>query len=102
MKKNPIYSPWLLVTVFIMTAIIMAVYETIKELLFKGTLTPWQSHTITIMITSVIATLTASIMRSWVLSIYLREKEIEAKEQSLVSFKLTLSAVNHIVNNVLN
>jgi len=80
----------------------MTVYETIKELIFKGALTPWQSHTITIIITSVIATFTASLIRSWVLSISLKEKEVEAKEQSLVSFELTLSAVNHIVNNVLN
>jgi type VI protein secretion system component VasK len=102
MNKNTIHSPWLLVIVFIITAIIMTVYEVIKELIFKGTLTLWQSHTITIIVTSIIATLTASVMRSWVLSVYLKEKEIEAKEQSLKSFELVLPAVNHIVNNVLN
>lgn len=41
-------------------------------------------------------------MRSWLITIYSKEKEIEIKEQSLVSFELILSAVNHIVNNVLN
>lgn len=102
MKKNKIYSPWLLIIVFVSTVIVMTVYESIKELLFNGALSAWQSHTITIVLTSIIATLTASIMRSWALSIYLREKEIEVKEDSLASFKLILSAVNHIVNNVLN
>ena len=102
MKKRLLCFPWLFLIVFIITASIMTVYETIKELIFKGALTPWQSHTITIIITSVIATFTASLIRSWVLSISLKEKEVEAKEQSLVSFELTLSAVNHIVNNVLN
>ena len=102
MKNKLLYSPWLLIVVFIITAIIMTVYESIKEFIFKGVLTAWESHTITIIITALIATFTASTMRSWVLSISLKEKEIEAKEQSLVSFELILSAVNHIVNNVLN
>ena len=100
--KKLIHSSWLLVSVFIVTAIIMTVYEVVKEFIFKGALTPWQSHTITIIITAVIATFTASIMRSWVLSISLKEKEVETKEQALVSFQLILSAVNHIVNNMLN
>jgi len=102
MKKSVIYSPWLLVIVFITAVIIMTIYESAKEFLFKGSLTPWQSHSITIIITSIIATFTASLMRSWILSIYLKEKKVEIKEQSLASFELILSAVNHIVNNVLN
>lgn len=102
MRKKLLYSPWLFLIVFIVTATIMAIYEAIKELIFEGSLTPWQSHTITIIVTAMIATFTASIMRSWILSISLKEKEIEAKEQSLASFELILSAVNHIVNNVLN
>jgi len=102
MKNKLLYSPWVFLVVFITTAIIMTIYETVKEFIFKGTLTPWQSHTITIIVTATIATFTASIMRTWILSISLKEKEIEAKEQSLASFGLILSAVNHIVNNVLN
>lgn len=103
MKKRKIaYSSWTLIIVFICTAAIMTVYESFKEFLFKGTLTPWQSHSITIIVTSGIATITVSIMRSWLITIYSKEKEIEIKEQSLVSFELILSAVNHIVNNVLN
>ncbi len=80
----------------------MTIYEVIKEMIFKGALTSWQSHSITIIVTAVIAIFTASVMRSWVLAISLKEKEIEYREQSLVSFSLILSAVNHIVNNVLN
>ncbi len=102
MKKRLFYSPWLFFIVFILTALIMTLYETIKELIFKGSLTPWQSHTITILMTAAIATFTASLMHSWVLSISLKEKEVNAKEQALASFELTLTAVNHIVNNVLN
>jgi hypothetical protein len=88
--------------VFIITAIIMTTYEVIKEFIFEGALTPWQSHTITVIITSTIAVITAYLMRSHILSIYSKEKEIEAKEQSLSSYQLTLAAVNHIVNNVIN
>jgi len=88
--------------VFVITSTIMTIYEVIKEMIFKGALTSWQSHSITIIVTAVIAIFTASVMRSWVLAISLKEKEIEYREQSLVSFSLILSAVNHIVNNVLN
>lgn len=102
MSKNIIHSKWLLVIVCMTTATIMLAYEAFKEFLFKGTLTPWQSHTITICVTSLIATLTASIIRSWVQTIIIKEKEVESKEQALASFGLILSAVNHIVNNVLN
>jgi len=102
MKEKTVNSPLLLVKVFIITALIMTIYESIKEFIFKGALTPWESHTITIIITAIIATFTAYSMRSWLQSIYLKEKQIESKEESLKSFRLTLSAVNHIVNNVLN
>ncbi len=102
MKNKLLYSPWLFVVVFVITATIMTIYEVIKEMIFKGALTSWQSHSITIIVTAVIAIFTASVMRSWVLAISLKEKEIEYREQSLVSFSLILSAVNHIVNNVLN
>ncbi len=80
----------------------MTIYESIKEFLFDGALTLWQSHAITIIVTSIIATLSASVMRTWILSVHLKEKEIQSKEQSMLSFRLVLSAVNHIINNVLN
>ncbi len=102
MTKNIIKSKWLLVIVFSVAFSIMAIYETLKELVFEGSLTPWQSHTITIIITSLIATLTASIMQSWIISVHLKQKEIESKEKSISSFHLVLSAVNHVMNNVLN
>jgi len=102
MNKKFFNSRWLLLVVFLITALIMTVYESVKELIFRGVLTPWQSHTITIIVTATIATITASVMHSWVLSILLKENEIKSKEQSLLSLELILSAVNHIVNNVLN
>lgn len=95
-------SYWLYIAVFIITAVVMTTYEYIKEIIFQGMLTPWQSHTITIIITALIATFTASLIKSWVLTVSLKQKEVEAKEQSLASFQLILTAVNHIVNNVLN
>lgn len=102
MKRLTKRSSWLLVFVFSATALIMTSYESLKELLFKGTLTTWESHTITIIVTSSIATLTASFIRTWLISIHAKEKEIEEKHKILESFQLILSAVNHIVNNVLN
>lgn len=100
--KITIHNPWVLPVVFIGMALVMSVYELTKEVLFEGSLTPWESHTITIIFTSLLATLSTSVMRSWVLAISAKEKEVEAKHQALISIELMLSAVNHIVNNVLH
>ena len=94
-NKKRTRSPWALIQVFLASAVVMMSYESIKELIFHGTLSPWQSHTMTIFITALIATLAASVVRTKVDSIAL-------KEQSLMSFRLVMSAVNHIVNNALN
>lgn len=95
-------SKWSLVLVFICSLILMTSYETLKEFVFQGRLTSWQSHTITIIVTSLIATVSAAIMRSWVLSVYHQQKEIENKAQLLSSFDVVRSAVNHVMNNLLN
>ena len=88
-------SPWGLPLVFLLSATVMLVYEGFKEMIFHGSLSPWQSHALTIFITSLIATLAASVVRT-------RVNTIAMKEQSLLSFRLVMSAVNHIVNNALN
>lgn len=40
-------GPWFYVMILFFAALIMTVYETVKELIFKGMLTSWQSHSIT-------------------------------------------------------
>lgn len=102
MDKCNLKSPSVLVYVFVASFIVMLTYEFIKESLFKGTLTPWESHTITIIVTSIIATMSAAVIRRWAKNVYIKDSELKNKEKSLESFRLTLSAVNHIVNNVLN
>jgi len=102
MNNKKSYSPWVLSLVFAITFIIMSCYEAVKDFLFEGSLTPWQSHAITILFTSLLATLSASMMRSWMLSVKAKERDLELKTQSLISSELILTAVNHIINNVLN
>ncbi|MEI7428782.1 MAG: SpoIIE family protein phosphatase [Betaproteobacteria bacterium] len=53
----------LLVTYFLV-ATLMTLYELAKETIFKGRLTPWESHTITIFVTATFATITAHFIRS--------------------------------------
>ena len=42
----------------------MALYELAKETIFKGQLTLWQSHTITVVVTAAFATVTAYFIRA--------------------------------------
>ena len=101
-QQKLISSRWAIAIVFVLVAIVMTIYEGIKEAFYKGTLTPWESHTITIIVTAILASITAAFMRSWYLSLYIKAKELAIKEQSLKFFNLVVPAANHIVNNVLN
>jgi len=53
----------LLATYFLVAAL-MTLYELAKETIFKGRLTPWESHTITIFVTATFATITAHFIRA--------------------------------------
>lgn len=49
---------------YLCVAILMALYELAKETIFKGQLTLWQSHTITVFVTATFATITAYFIRA--------------------------------------
>ncbi len=95
-------GPWLYVMIFFFAALIMTVYETVKELIFKGMLTPWQSHTITIVVTAFLATFSAISIRSWSDKLLRKQQQLQLQQQKIVTLKLILKAVHHIVNNFLN
>jgi len=65
MKKILTRSPWIYILLYIIVALVMLAYEIVKELIFNETLTPWQSHTITIFATSFLAVLSAIVIRTW-------------------------------------
>ena len=102
MKKILQSTSGLLLIVFFSTAMTMSVYEFSKELVFKGTLTPWESHFITILFTSALASLTGARLRLRVLAVARREKMLEIEAQKSVTLKLVLKAVHHILNNFVN
>jgi len=56
------------IIIFSSTALVLAAYEFLKELLFKDSLTPWESNSITIFVISIFATTVSLIMRKWVVS----------------------------------
>ena len=108
MKEALSKGPWIYVVLFIIVALIMTVYEVIKEIIFKGALIPWQSHTITILVTSFLAILAAVTIRSWSESILKREhilklqqQNIKLQQKSIRTSNLTLNAVQNIVNDFL-
>ena len=55
--------------IFCGAALLMAAYEFTKEWIFKGSLTDWESHTITIFITAAFATAAGWMMRGWVVKL---------------------------------
>ena len=108
MKELLSKSPWLYVVLFLVVALIMTLYEAIKEVIFKGALTPWQSHTVTILVTSSLATFAAVSIRSWSESILkkeqilkLQQQNIKLHQKSIHTLNLTLNAVHEIINDFL-
>ncbi|WP_196138731.1 hypothetical protein [Aliikangiella sp. G2MR2-5] len=91
-----------LLKVFLSTIVIMVGYESLKALLFKGTLSPWEPDIVTILVTALVTTIAVSLALKWANFVYANTKEVEFRERALVSFELTLRAVNHIVNNSIN
>ena len=62
LKSN--FSLRQLLVTYILVAALMTLYELAKETIFKGQLTPWESHTITIFVTATFATITAHFIRA--------------------------------------
>jgi len=102
MQKLPARLTWLLLKVFTSTALLMTLYEAGKEFISDGTLTPWESHSLTIVVTATIAMVTAALLRARLTEIHLRDQEWVAKQHSLKTQGLLLGAANHIVNNAFN
>lgn len=102
MKKALSRSPWLYVAVFFVVGLIMTLYEVVKEAVFQHTLAPWESHIITILVTSFLATFAAVSIRSWSERILKKEQEARLQQKKMVTLELILQAVHHIVNNFLN
>lgn len=101
MKEVLLRSSWIYVVLFFIVALIMTIFEVIKEAIFKGELTPWQSHTITILVTAFLAVFAALALRSWSENILKKEQMLNLQQQKIHTLNLILKAVHHIVNNFL-
>jgi len=71
--------------VFSVTAVLMIIYEFLKEIYFKGELTLWESHTITIIVTATFATLAAFFMRSLANNLVKEAQEAHGKVESIIT-----------------
>jgi diguanylate cyclase (GGDEF)-like protein/PAS domain S-box-containing protein len=58
-----------LTAIFFCTAVFMTTYEFLKEIYFKGTLSMWESHLITICVTASLATAASFFVRKWAVDV---------------------------------
>ena len=87
---------------FFSMALLMTIYQVGKYHLLEGEYTIWQSHIMTIVFTSLIATIVSLCMANWIERIERRTKELELREARLQTLEATMYTVQHIVNNFLN
>lgn len=73
--------------VFATAALVMFAYEAAKEFLFQGSLTPWESHVMTVFVTACVATGIALRIRSRTLAM---ERRIHVTETRAAHFKESL------------
>jgi hypothetical protein len=102
MQNLPKSLRWLPLKTFIITAVIMTLYEFIKEVVSQGRLSPWESHIITILVSATIATTTSVMILARLRAAQIKEQKLAVEESALESQRLLLSASNHIVNNAFN
>ncbi len=87
---------------FFSMALLMTLFQWGKFFLFEGSYTIWQSHIITIIFTSLIATIVALFMINLTERVEKEKREMQLRESKLQTLKVTMFTVHHIVNNFLN
>ena len=85
-----------------LTFVLMLLYESTKELIFKGTLTPWQSHWITIIFTTMVSLAVVLLAVNRLLLLEQQHIAIKLKEEKLKSIRQVMRIVHHHVNNLAN
>ena len=87
---------------FFSMAFLMTLFQWGKFYLFKGSYTIWQSHIITIIFTSLVATIVALFMMNLTERVEKEKRELQLRESKIRTLKITMFTVHHIVNNFLN
>ncbi|MBI4792548.1 MAG: hypothetical protein HY789_07475 [Deltaproteobacteria bacterium] len=87
---------------FFLMAFVMSLYQVIKFFLLKGEYTIWESHIMTIVFTSLLATIVSLCLTNWTERIEKRRMEVELREARVRTLQATMRTVQHIVNNFLN
>lgn len=80
----------------------MTLYQITKFYFLKGQYTIWESHIMTIVFTSLVATIVSLCMIKRTEKIERRTKKLRLREARMRTLEKTMYTVHHIVNNFLN
>lgn len=76
---------WFHLGVFVITVFVMFTYESAKEWIFHETLSPWESHAITIIVTAFVALIASSIAHHYTLRKIRSAQDAENRAHSFVN-----------------
>ncbi|MGE4279398.1 MAG: hypothetical protein AB7G62_07410 [Magnetospirillum sp.] len=88
--------------VFVTSAAVMTFYEFIKETLFTGRLSAWESHAITILVTASVATAIFGLLRHHIEALAAQAHQNAKKQAEIDTYMAIMHASNHYINNALN
>lgn len=80
-----------------LTFVLMLLYESAKELIFEGALTPWQSHWITIIFTTTVSLVVGLLAVNKLQRLERQDIAIKLKEEKLKSIRQVMRVVHHHV-----
>lgn len=84
------------------TFAIMLCFEALKELFLKGVLTSWQSHSITIVFTTLMSIIITLFTINQISLIKEKSLEIQLKQEKLKSIRQVIYVAKHHLNNLSN
>jgi hypothetical protein len=90
------------ISVAIAVAITTTVYEALKEIFLHGVLTPWQSHSMTIVYSAIISGLTAWYFGGKLRLILEGIHEADVIRERERTHDATMAAAYHYLNNLMN
>ncbi len=85
-----------------LTFILMLLFEALKEHFFKGVLSSWQSHWITIIFTSLISLIVGLFTVNIIFKLKAQNLKNEVKLEKIKSIKQVMYIVHYYVNNLAN
>ncbi len=86
----------------LVTAVVMFLFEFVKEHIVQGSLSPWQSHSITIIFTTSLSLVISTILLYRYRDVRRKQEMVRLRNEKIKTLKQAMFNATHYVNNLSN